>query len=474
MTLSLRVVALWLGLMIGVVYFTSLTGTYHFDDSHSVESNLAIRSFANIPSLWTDSRTSSFIPENRVYRPLVYTFYTFCWAIGGGKTWPFHVMKMGMQLMVCLALFLIWRRLWQTPGWFPAQGLRLKLPLVSQALAITQDWAAFLLAAVFAIHPANSECVVPGYTEWEKMAIGKQYLIPKQLEANGIKDLQVAFPDETLRTMIHHYTKEAGVRNLERSLAGCSRKIAKEWLAGGKTMKELTVAPGDLEKYLGVPRYRSTRKEEKNDIGLANGLAVTMNGGELLPTEVSVLPGKGKLTLTGKLGDVMQESAQAALSYIRSRAASLGLVKDFQAKVDIHVHFPEGAIPKDGPSAGITMATAVASALLRIPVRQDLAMTGEITLRGRVLPIGGLKEKILAAHRAEIFEVVIPAENEKDLKDIPKDVLAQMKIHPVKHMDEVLRVALAHEQPDFLGSPSEGIDWRLYIDDKADPTATPH
>jgi ATP-dependent Lon protease len=306
------------------------------------------------------------------------------------------------------------------------------------------------------------------------MAIGKQYLIPKQLEANGIKDLQVTFPDDTLRTMIHHYTKEAGVRNLERSLAGCSRKIAKEWLAGGKALKELTVQPGDLEKYLGVPRFRSTRKEEKNDIGLANGLAVTMNGGELLPTEVSVLPGKGKLTLTGKLGEVMQESAQAALSYIRSRAASLGLVKDFQAKVDIHVHFPEGAIPKDGPSAGITMATAVASALLRIPVRQDLAMTGEITLRGRVLPIGGLKEKILAAHRAEIFEAVIPAENEKDLKDIPKDVLAQMKIHPVKHMDEVLRVALAHEQPDFLGSPSEGIDWRLYIDDKADPTATPH
>jgi len=319
---------------------------------------------------------------------------------------------------------------------------------------------------------------LPGYTEWEKMAIGKQYLIPKQLEANGIKDLAVTFPDDTLRAMIHHYTKEAGVRNLERALAGCSRKIAKEWLAGGKEMTTLEVKPDDLEKYLGVPKYRATKKEEKNDIGLANGLAVTMNGGELLPTEVIVLPGKGKLTLTGKLGEVMQESAQAAMSYIRSRAASLGLVRDFQSKVDIHVHFPEGAIPKDGPSAGITMATAIASALLRIPARQDLAMTGEITLRGRVLPIGGLKEKILAAHRAEIFECVIPEENEKDLRDIPKDVLAQMKVHPVKHMDEVLRLALAHDQPDFLGTPTETLDWRLYIDDKAeqpaDPPPTPH
>ncbi|HTM19025.1 MAG TPA: endopeptidase La, partial [Kofleriaceae bacterium] len=289
---------------------------------------------------------------------------------------------------------------------------------------------------------------LPGYTEWEKMAIGKQYLIPKQLEANGIKDLHVTFPDDTLRTMIHHYTKEAGVRNLERSLATCSRKVAKEWLAAGREMKELRIDSADLEKYLGVPRYRSNKKEEKNDIGLANGLAVTMNGGELLPTEVSVLPGKGKLTLTGKLGDVMQESAQAALSYIRSRAASLGLVKDFQAKVDIHVHFPEGAIPKDGPSAGITMATAVASALLRIPVRQDLAMTGEITLRGRVLPIGGLKEKILAAHRAEIFEVVIPAENEKDIRDIPSVILKSIEIEMVEHMDQVLRKALLLEDPE--------------------------
>jgi ATP-dependent Lon protease len=196
-----------------------------------------------------------------------------------------------------------------------------------------------------------------------------------------------------------------------------------------------------------------------------------MHGGDLLPAEVTIVPGKGKLTLTGKLGEVMQESAQAAMSYIRSRCESLGLVRDFHAKVDIHVHFPEGAIPKDGPSAGITMAAAVTSALLRVPVRQDIAMTGEITLRGRVLPIGGLKEKILAAHRAEIYEVVIPAENEKDLKDIPKRVLKEMKVHPVKHMDEVLKLALAHERPEeFLPQPTAAIDWRLTLQQTATST----
>ncbi len=222
--------------------------------------------------------------------------------------------------------------------------------------------------------------------------------------------------------------------------------------------------PSSCGKYLGVPKYRKNRKEDVNEIGLANGLAVTMHGGDLLPAEVTIVPGKGKLTLTGKLGEVMQESAQAAMSYIRSRCESLGLVRDFQLKVDIHVHFPEGAIPKDGPSAGITMATAVTSALLRVPVRQDIAMTGEITLRGRVLPIGGLKEKILAAHRAEIFSVIIPAENEKDLKDIPKRVLKEMTIHPVTHMDEVLKLALAHEHPEaFLPQPTSAIDWRLSL-----------
>jgi ATP-dependent Lon protease len=197
-----------------------------------------------------------------------------------------------------------------------------------------------------------------------------------------------------------------------------------------------------------------------------------MHGGDLLPAEVTIVPGKGKLTLTGKLGEVMQESAQAAMSYIRSRSESLGLIRDFHARVDIHVHFPEGAIPKDGPSAGITMATAVTSALLRVPVRQDIAMTGEITLRGRVLPIGGL-EKILAAHRAEIFDVIIPAENEKDLKDIPKRVLKEMRIHPVSHMDDVLKLALAHEHPaEFLPQPTSAMDWRMSLQATTDSSPT--
>ncbi|HET6613059.1 MAG TPA: endopeptidase La [Kofleriaceae bacterium] len=304
---------------------------------------------------------------------------------------------------------------------------------------------------------------LPGYTEWEKVAIAKEYLIPKQLERNGLvgRPVAVSLTDDCLRSIIHHYTKEAGVRNLEREIATVFRKIAKEWLAGGQEPdKKFQIVPKQLGKYLGVPKFRSTRREDDNEIGLANGLAVTMHGGDLLPAEVTIVPGKGKLTLTGKLGEVMQESAQAAMSYIRSRCESLGLQPDFQTRVDIHVHFPEGAIPKDGPSAGITMATAITSALLRIAVRQDVAMTGEITLRGRVLPIGGLKDKILAAHRAEIFEVVIPAENEKDLKEIPKRVMKQMTIHPVKTMDEVLHHALVHDPKAFRLERTEVIDWR--------------
>jgi len=309
---------------------------------------------------------------------------------------------------------------------------------------------------------------LPGYTDWEKLAIAKEYLIPKQLKANGLDDqpVSITFTDEGIKAIIHQYTKEAGVRNLERELGTVCRKIAKDWLSTGREDdKKYTITPKLLPKFLDIPKYRESKKEEANEIGLANGLAVTMHGGDLLPAEVTIVPGKGKLTLTGKLGEVMQESAQAAMSYIRSRSESLGLVRDFQNKVDIHVHFPEGAIPKDGPSAGITMATAVTSALLRVPVRSDVAMTGEITLRGRVLPIGGLKEKILAAHRADIFTVIIPAENEKDLKDIPKRVLKAMTVHPVKHMDEVLKIALAHESPDgFLVEPTEVIDWRIAIE----------
>jgi ATP-dependent Lon protease len=316
---------------------------------------------------------------------------------------------------------------------------------------------------------------LPGYTEWEKLAIANQYLIPKQREANGIDKLDVTFNEDALRTIIHRYTKEAGVRSFERNIATCCRKIAKDWLSQGRPEDgSYEVTDDILEGYLGVHKYRENKREDDNEIGLTNGLAVTMHGGDLLPSEVTVLPGKGKLTLTGKLGEIMQESAQAAVSYIRSRADSLGLRRDFQTKVDIHVHFPEGAIPKDGPSAGITMATAIASALLRIPARQDMAMTGEITLRGRVLPIGGLKDKILAAHRAEIFDVLIPKDNEKDLKDIPERVMKDMHIHAVSHMDEVLRLALAHEDPDgFLVQPTEVVDWRHTYELKHDPDHDP-
>ncbi len=315
---------------------------------------------------------------------------------------------------------------------------------------------------------------LPGYTEWEKIAIAKQYLIPKQREANGIKDLVVDLDEETLRTIIHRYTKEAGVRNLEREVATLCRKIAKNWLSAGKPDgKAYALSPTGLGDYLGVERYRENRRENIDEIGLANGLAVTMFGGDLLPTEVTVVPGKGKMTLTGKLGDVMQESAQAAISYIRSRGESFGLMRDFHARVDIHVHFPEGAIPKDGPSAGITMATAITSALLRIPVRQNIAMTGEITLRGRVLPIGGLKEKVLAAHRAGVTTVIMPDDNKKDLKDIPDGVLAEMTFFPVKHMDEVLRHALAVANPDeFLTQPSHVVDWRVAVAET--PAGDPH
>jgi ATP-dependent Lon protease len=315
---------------------------------------------------------------------------------------------------------------------------------------------------------------LPGYTEWEKIAIAHQYLIPKQAESNGVKGLGVEWTDDALTAIVHRYTKEAGVRSLEREIATVSRKIAKNWLASGRPEdKDYKVTPEALLEWLGPERYRENKREATDEIGLANGLAVTIFGGDLLPTEVTVVPGKGKLTLTGKLGEVMQESAQAAMSYIRSRSESFGLSRDFQTKVDIHVHFPEGAIPKDGPSAGITMATAITSALLRIPVHQHIAMTGEITLRGRVLPIGGLKEKILAAHRAGVTTVLMPEENKKDLKDIPERVLEQMSVVPVSHMDQVLRHALAVADPDeFLREPSHIVDWRVVeTQPPADPSA---
>jgi ATP-dependent Lon protease len=282
---------------------------------------------------------------------------------------------------------------------------------------------------------------LPGYTEDEKLEIAMRHLVPKQLKATGLNKEQVSFTRPAILKIIREYTKEAGVRNLEREIGNILRKIAKEKVEKG-IEKHIVVKESSVEKYLGVPKFRHSKPEEVDKIGIANGLAWTESGGEILVTEVSVIPGKGKLIMTGKLGEVMQESAQAAVSYIRSRASELGIEEDFYSKVDIHIHVPEGAIPKDGPSAGITMAVAIASALTKIPVRHDVAMTGEITLRGRVLPIGGLKEKLLAAHRGGIKKVIIPIENEKELSEIEKKIVEPLEIKLVSHMDEVLEFSL--------------------------------
>lgn len=291
---------------------------------------------------------------------------------------------------------------------------------------------------------------LPGYTEEEKLEIARRFLVPKQLEGHGLSGRPIRFSDSAIRSIIRLYTREAGVRNLEREVATVCRKVARRLLQERKD-GPLRVTARKLEGYLGVPKYRYGRVEEREHmVGLAMGLAWTEAGGELLSTEVAVMPGKGKLTVTGKLGDVMQESAQAALSYVRSRSRLLRLEEDFYQKLDIHIHVPEGATPKDGPSAGITMTTAIASALLRIPVRADLAMTGEITLRGRVLPVGGLKEKLLAAHRGRVRTVIIPAENQKDLKEIPSKVLRELEVVFVEHMDEVLLKALVVSDPNSL------------------------
>ncbi len=292
---------------------------------------------------------------------------------------------------------------------------------------------------------------LPGYTEYEKYSIAVQFLIPKQIKAAGLKPENISFSDNAIYEIIRSYTKEAGVRNLERSIASICRKVAKEIVKKGKETK-VRITCKSLIKYLGVPKYRFGQTEEKDEIGVVTGLAWTEFGGELLQTEVAIMPGEGKLITTGKLGEVMQESARAALSYVRTRAEQLGLEPDFHKKYDIHIHVPEGAVPKDGPSAGITMATALVSALAKIPVRRDIAMTGEITLRGRVLPIGGLKEKLLAAHRGRVKKVIIPKDNEKDLREIPNRILKTLQVVTVTHMDEVLKEALV--SPINLKEPS--------------------
>jgi ATP-dependent Lon protease len=327
--------------------------------------------------------------------------------------------------------------------------------------------APFDLSKVLFITTANMLDTVPealrdrmeiiqlqGYTEEEKVEIAKQFLVRKQREATGLTENQIKFHDDAITEVIRSYTREAGVRNLEREIGNICRKVARRVVKEG-TGYNIELTASNINEFLGVTKFRDTLAHEKSEIGLVTGLAWTEVGGSILSTEVAVVEGKGKLTLTGKLGDVMQESAQAAMSYVRSRAARLGIPHDFYRNVDIHIHVPEGAIPKDGPSAGITMATALASALSKIPVRRDVAMTGEITLRGKVLPIGGLKEKLLAALRAGITEAIIPKENEKDLPEVPENIRNNMKIHVVEYMDQVLKVALERPLPEMPAEAAE-------------------
>jgi ATP-dependent Lon protease len=295
---------------------------------------------------------------------------------------------------------------------------------------------------------------IPGYTEREKVEIAKRHLISKQVESHGLEPHNISFTDDALSGVIRSYTREAGVRSMEREISSVFRKVARKVVLEGKAYSA-QVTDDNLSTYLGVPRYRASRQEERNEIGTATGLAWTEVGGEILPIEVTLMTGKGSLTLTGKLGDVMQESARAAMSWVRSRSDDFGLSKDFHRKLDVHIHVPEGAIPKDGPSAGITIATALVSALWKRPIRRDVAMTGEITLRGKVLPIGGVKEKLLAAHRIGVTTIILPRENEKDLADIPKVVLDTMTVELVEHVDEVLKIALVPPAPPLPVEPAE-------------------
>jgi len=318
------------------------------------------------------------------------------------------------------------------------------------------------LSGVFFVTTANNLHAIPaplqdrmeiiklnGYTEEDKLNIAQGFLVPKQLEANGFGPEDITFNDGAILEIVRRYTREAGVRNLERSIASVCRKVARD-RQKKKTDKRYRLNDAAIVKYLGGVRYRFGLAEERDKVGLTTGLAWTEVGGELLQIETALMPGKGNLTVTGKLGDVMQESAQAALSYVRTRALQLGLLPDFYQKLDIHIHVPEGAIPKDGPSAGITMATSMVSALLHLPVRRDIAMTGEITLRGRILPIGGLTEKLLAARRGNIKHVLIPRENEADLNEIPAKILKGLTVELVEHVDEVLVKALVLKEGDIL------------------------
>ncbi len=325
----------------------------------------------------------------------------------------------------------------------------------------------FDLSEVMFVATANSMNIPPalldrmevirlsGYTEDEKVAIAENYLIPKQMKNNGLKEDELVIREASVRDIVRYYTREAGVRNLEREVSKICRKVVKDLLLKGEKGKKVVVTPKSLEKYLGVKRFRYGLAEEHDQVGQVTGLAWTDVGGELLRIETALTPGKGRLTHTGQLGDVMKESIQAAMTVVRSRAAALGLDDDFYQKLDVHIHVPEGATPKDGPSAGIGMCTALASALTGIPVRADVAMTGEITLRGEVLPIGGLKEKLLAAHRGGIKTVIIPKDNERDLVEMPKNIKQNLDIRPVQWIDEVLDIALVGTPTPRKGDKTE-------------------
>jgi len=338
---------------------------------------------------------------------------------------------------------------------------------------------------------------IPGYTEDEKLAIALKYLLPKQIKANGLKPDEVTVDGEAVRDIVRYYTRESGVRNLEREISKICRKVVKQLTLGelkegaepAKATKKkakavsgkVAVNSDNLEKYLGVRRFDFGRKEQQNEVGLVTGLAWTQVGGDLLSIEASIVPGKGRQVHTGQLGDVMKESIQAALSVVRARADQLGIDPDFHEKFDLHIHVPEGATPKDGPSAGIAMCTALVSALTKVPVRSEVAMTGEITLRGRVLPIGGLKEKLLAAHRGGITTVIIPDENRKDLADIPENITSSLDIHPVRWIDEVLDIALerplqpvAKEQTETTPATAATSEAVPQHDDGAETPARPH
>ena len=317
----------------------------------------------------------------------------------------------------------------------------------------------FDLSEVMFIMTANSKSAIPmplldrmevielpGYTEFEKLKIAQQFLVPKQIKSNGLNAKLVSIDDTSIGSIINHYTKEAGVRGLERQISKCCRKIARQVAKNGKKHRNIKINEDNVSDFLGPHQFKQRQPEEQDEVGVATGMVYTQVGGDIVAIEATTMRGEGELTLTGQLGDIMKESAQTALAYIRSQSEELELPVDFTfSQQDFHIHVPEGAVPKEGPSAGITIATAMVSAMTGQHVRKDVAMTGEITLRGRVLPIGGLKEKILAAHRNQIHHVIIPEENSKDIPEIPEDVRAKLEFHQVENMTQVLDLALRKE-----------------------------